>query len=189
MIEQVNYVSQKISLHWSNKHIDKVQFNKDLIYLTDYKNFVGNYLFQKKLMHKSAGKLLDKQQNMLHSLNEKVRNYLFNNNFIELRQIEQNKSQNSLNYFIYLKQPLYLNTNNIKEIDLNTILKLSSFEQTREKNFVCESVDILNDGSYFFNFFHKNLSSNKLCTYFSIFEPVSRRILKEKLMDNIYFWN
>ncbi len=54
--------------------------------------------------------------------------------FIELRQIEQNKSQNSLNYFIYLKQPLYLNTNNIKEIDLNTILKLSSFQQTREKN-------------------------------------------------------
>jgi uncharacterized protein YjaG (DUF416 family) len=134
MIEQVNYVSQEISVHWSNKHIDKVQFNKDLIYLTDYKNFVRNYLFQKKLMHKSAGKLLDKQQNMLHSLNEKVRNYLFNNNFIELRQIEQNKSQNSLNYFIYLKQPLYLNTNNIKEIDLNTILKLSSFQQTREKN-------------------------------------------------------
>lgn len=140
-------------------------------------------------MHKSAGKLLDKQQNMLHSLNVKVRNYLFNNNFIELRQIKQNKSQNSLNYFIYLKQPLYFNNNNIKEIDLNTILKLSSFKQTREQNFVCESVDILNDGSYFFNFCHRNLSSNKFCTYFSIFDPVSRRISKEKLMDNIFFWN
>jgi hypothetical protein len=197
MIEQVDRFQIQISSYWLDKQFDKEQFDKDFTNLKNCNDFILNYLFEKKLIHNCTDKILDNQQNILDNLTVKVKNYLFNNNSIELRsQTEEKKKQtkmtkadkneNSLNYFIQLTKPFYFDKNNMKEIELDTIFRQSLFYEQNIQDFDYKSVDILNDGLYFLKFAHEdkiyiNLTAR---TYLSVFDPVSKKILKEKMIHN-----
>ncbi len=175
--------------YWIGKGIDKKLFNKDYnklkqfsdLFIQNWTNRLDELKFEDKTMTEAADKLREYQAE-LNNLTNKVKMYLFNNNCIELRHSDEKENQNRLSCFLYYKQNQVFNHTN--RFDLKNILKQSSIQTVKdhENDFNgITSLFILENGNYLVIFRSFVIRS----TYLAIYDPVLKKLVKEKFTEII----
>ena len=188
--------------YWIGKEINKKLFIKDYnklkqfsdLFIQTWTKRLDDLNFDDVTMNEAVIKL-NEYQTKLNILASKIKMYLFNNNCIELRRIDDKEISNRLNYFLYYKQHAIFNESN--KFYLHKILYQSTiqmvidnknlFKLNYSSNFHDNSAsfEVLKNGKYFVLF--ESNSTQFRGTYKAIFDPVLNKLEKEKFIENIFY--
>jgi len=202
LITTIDDHEKVIKSFWIDKQINKKLFIKDYnklkqfsdLFIQTWTKRLDDLNFDDVTMNEAVIKL-NEYQSKLNILANKIKMYLFNNNCIELRRIDDQKISNRLDYFLYYKQNAIFNESNKfylhKILDQSTIQMVTDnktlFKLNYGSNFIDNSAsfEFLKNGKYFILF--ESNSTQIRGTYMAVFDPVLNKLEKEKFIENIYY--
>jgi hypothetical protein len=202
LITTIDDHEKVIKSYWIDKQINKKLFIKDYnklkqfsdLFIQTWTKRLDDLNFDDVTMNEAVIKL-NEYQTKLNILASKIKMYLFNNNCIELRRIDDKEISNRLNYFLYYKQHAIFNQSNKfylhKILDQSTIQMVIDNKNLLKLNYCSDfndnpaSFEVLKNGKYLVLF--QSNSTQFQGTYIAIFDPVLNKLEKEKFIEKIFY--